>query len=156
MARRQRRRADRGATPRRKAAQSAEQKSPARHASGGPSTTVITHRTYLTDARFIVVLSGDPSVLQTCAAALADPKWGVWFGRKSCLPASPLFPTLAENRQAAMDELMRQIQKVSSVKLVSGQEQVADDGSWYQSDEPISFGKREFRSRPIRRTHLNT
>lgn len=124
-------------------------------ASGGPSTTVITHRTYLTDARFIVVLSGDPTVLQTCATALADPKWGVWFGRKSCLPASPLSPVLAVSPSEAVAAILEKVNSEAKVTIARGQEQADGDDSWFQADQPISFGRREFQSRPVRRTSMN-
>jgi CRISPR system Cascade subunit CasD len=120
-------------------------------ASGGPSTTVITHRTYLTDARFIAVLSGDPTLLQTCAAALEDPKWGVWFGRKSCLPAAPLSPVLADSPSEAVAAVLEKLNSQTKLAVSHGQEQSEGDGTWFQSDQPVSFGKREFRSRPVKR-----
>jgi CRISPR system Cascade subunit CasD len=59
--------------------------------------TVVTHRQYLLDARFGVFLSAvsnwhlpDGRDLAAVAAALRDPVWGVWFGRKCCIPAAPV------------------------------------------------------------------
>jgi len=51
---------------------------------------VITRREYLMDARFGVRLSGDRGILERVAAALDDPIWGIWFGRKCCIPAAPV------------------------------------------------------------------
>ena len=56
---------------------------------------VITHRQYLLDARFGIILHGDRNLLERAAAALRDPVWGVWLGRKSCIPAAPVFAGLA-------------------------------------------------------------
>jgi CRISPR system Cascade subunit CasD len=58
----------------------------------------VTHRHYLEDARFGVILSGLAGVLEPCVEALNKPRWGVWFGRKSCLPAAPVLPTGAKLR----------------------------------------------------------
>ena len=123
-------------------------------ASGGPSTTVLTHRTYLTDARFVAVLTGNAATLQTCAEALQNPVWGVWFGRKSCLPASPLLPTLADSPDEAVSNLLEKIGASEKVTLPQGQEEVEHDGAWFQADQPVSFGRREFQSRPVRRTQV--
>lgn len=124
-----------------------------RKASGGPSTTVLTHRTYLADARFIAVLEGNAETLQACAAALENPLWGVWLGRKCCIPASLLLPTLAPTRDGAIEALLEKINRPESpVSTGMGQTETAAPGAWFQSDQPISFGKREFQSRPVCRS----
>ena len=63
-----------------------------RRASGkvDKDATVQTYRHYLLDARFGVLLEGPSPLLTEIAGALRDPCWGVWFGRKCCLPATPL------------------------------------------------------------------
>lgn len=63
-----------------------------RRASGkvDDDATVQTYRHYLLDARFGVLIGGPGELLAELAAALRDPVWGVWFGRKCCLPAGPL------------------------------------------------------------------
>ena len=52
--------------------------------------TVQSWRDYLMDARFIVLLPGSVRMVEEVAAALLDPMWGVWLGRKSCVPSSPV------------------------------------------------------------------
>lgn len=52
--------------------------------------TVQTYRHYLLDARFGVLIDGPADLLAELVTALRDPVWGVWFGRKCCLPAAPL------------------------------------------------------------------
>jgi len=63
-----------------------------RRASGkvDKDATVQTYRHYLLDARFGVLLEGPETLLGEIATALRNPKWGVWLGRKCCLPASPV------------------------------------------------------------------
>jgi len=124
---------------------------PSKAGDGSPFGTVITRRTYLTDARFIAVLEGSVEVLDACAKALENPIWGVWFGRKCCLPAAPFLPVVASSRDAALTQLLAKLDKNLSKQTTDGQEQKAGDGAWFQSDHPLSFGKREFQSRPVSR-----
>src|SRR5271167_4723351 len=63
-----------------------------RKASGGPcDNPTVSHRQYLNDIGFGVILEGDRLVLERAAAGLQNPVWGVWFGRKSCIPAEPVY-----------------------------------------------------------------
>ncbi len=51
----------------------------------------LSHRVYLSDAIFLVGLeSGDFNFLQIIADALANPKFCIFLGRKSCPPTLPL------------------------------------------------------------------
>jgi CRISPR system Cascade subunit CasD len=116
-------------------------------ASGAPFGTVITRRSYLTDASFIAILEGELETLQQVHSALMDPVWGVWFGRKTCLPASPLTPTMGEERQQAFDALLERLpeQTAAPIEQFEYQEEIdvssPTDGSFYQSDQPIAFGQ---------------
>ena len=66
-----------------------------RRASGAINNDcVLTHRQYLTDAAFGVLLEGDAVLMGEIAAALADPVWGIWLGRKTCVPSAPVFAGL--------------------------------------------------------------
>ncbi len=121
----------------------------ARKASGGVSTTIVTRRFYLEQARFAAVLVGDSGILQKVAAALEDPIWGVWFGRKCCLPAAPLLPTLASSMSDALDALL---QKTGSRIVGEGCIEQDGAGAWHHPDQPVSFGRREFVSRPLSRS----
>lgn len=115
-------------------------------ASGAPFGTVITHRSYLTDTSFAVLLQGDAKELERIQSALLDPVWGVWFGRKTCLPASPLTPTLGDDRQSALDRLLEALPRMEPAPIHSFeyQEEIVssdnEDGIFYQSDQPVAFG----------------
>jgi CRISPR system Cascade subunit CasD len=121
----------------------------ARKASGGVSTTIVTRRFYLEQARFAALIEGDSGILQKAAAALEDPVWGVWFGRKCCLPAAPLLPTLASSISKALDALL---QKTGSRIVGEGRIEQDGDGAWHHPDQPVSFARREFFSRPLSRS----
>lgn len=58
--------------------------------SGGPHTE-ISLRDYLADASFLVALRGDETLIAQLAAALQEPVWVIYLGRKSCPPARPVF-----------------------------------------------------------------
>jgi len=110
-----------------------------RRASGALNKdAVVTRREYLLDARFGVILAGDRSVLERASAALQNPVWGVWFGRKSCIPAEPINRGLFDNEKAALHALVgeRLIKEFTIVVEVSDFAEGTD--SW--SDQPISFG----------------
>lgn len=77
-----------------------------RKADGSLKDCHITYRQYLTDASFGVVLAGDSGVIQQIAAALADPKWGLWLGRKSCIPTAPVLAGVCDSLDAACQRLI--------------------------------------------------
>ncbi len=99
---------------------------------------VVTHRHYLLDARFGVLLAGDLEVLNRVADALRDPVWGVWFGRKCCLPAAPLYRAGPCDEAAAWHALIGDVprEQFSRVEEVTRFE----DGTDSIQDQPLSFG----------------
>lgn len=117
-------------------------------ASGAPFGTVITRRSYLTDAAFIAIFEGSLQVLEKTRDTLLDPVWGIWFGRKTCLPATPLTPTIGDDRQAAFHALLETLpdHQPADLHTFEFQEEInpADtppDGTFYQSDQPLAFGQ---------------
>lgn len=58
--------------------------------------TDVSERHYLADASFLVALQGDGSSVARCADALQTPTWPVFLGRKSCVPAAPVFAGLGQ------------------------------------------------------------
>ncbi len=122
---------------------------------------VVTRRQYLLDARFGVILAGDRGLLDRVSAALQDPVWGVWFGRKSCIPAAPVFVELCESQDLAWKAILR-VCKLSEETLMDTFTSVTevkdfDKGTDSLSDQPVSFGdgtssgpdKRQFAVRRI-------
>ena len=51
----------------------------------------MTYRQYLCDADFMVLLQLSEEVVYKLAEVLADPLWGIWLGRKNCIPSTPVF-----------------------------------------------------------------
>jgi CRISPR system Cascade subunit CasD len=82
---------------------------PVKAADGEPKArnkqTVLTHRQYLTDTSFGIVLAGDKSEIKTVAEALQNPIWGLWLGRKNCIPTAPVFAGIYPTEQEALKTL---------------------------------------------------
>lgn len=132
-------------------------------AKGTPNENCVeTHRQYLSDAAFGIVLEGDSNLLSQIAYGgpesaprygLADPKWGVWLGRKSCIPTSPVLAGLFDKRDEAVKSLIAD----NSIDSYTRQIEAANftDGRDSLPDVPISFdsGKRMFSPRRVRTLH---
>ncbi len=103
-----------------------------------------TTRHYLLDARFGVLLEGPSSLLERIAAALRNPTWGVWLGRKCCLPASPLLVAPPGTRAEVWAVLLQRAgytgteaeEQFDRVLEVAASESGAD----LIEDAPIAFG----------------
>lgn len=110
----------------------------------------ITHRQYLTDASFGVLLEGELSLLKQIADALKNPTWGIWLGRKACIPSAPVFAGLKNNR----DEALRLIIGEKPLEMFSRQEEVENfaEGRDSLPDAPVSFAteRRLFSPRRVR------
>lgn len=111
-----------------------------RRASGSMNRdAVITRRQYLNDARFGVILAGDRSLLEKMAASLKDPVWGIWLGRKNCIPAEPILRGLLGTRGEAERALVGD----APVDRFTRMEEVEnfDSGTDTYNDQPVSFGR---------------
>ncbi|MBI4563283.1 MAG: type I-E CRISPR-associated protein Cas5/CasD [Planctomycetes bacterium] len=116
-----------------------------RRASGKLSDDpVVTRRQYLLDARFGVILFGGRSILERVAAAFQDPVWGVWFGRKNCIPAEIIFVDLAAELSAAWGALLRRCGQQEDASMESfatvWEAKSFATGTDTLNDQPVSFG----------------
>ncbi len=72
--------------------------------------TIISPRYYIEDASFLVALEerdGFGGLLDKCAAALENPKWPVFLGRKACVPTRPVLDSLSDQYESIEDALAR-------------------------------------------------
>ena len=121
-------------------------------ASGTFKDCHITRRQFLLDASFRVFLSGGRPLMEKVGAALQDPVWGRWLGRKACIPSAPVFAGLfADERQAIAacipGGLRECISSRDATSFAEGTDSVAD--------MPLSFDSsdRAFALRRIRFAH---
>lgn len=144
--------------------------------------TVQSWRDYLMDVRFGVLLPGGHSTVEEAARRLIDPVWGVWLGRKSCPPASPLLarapdlecaPGIFADSHNAEQALRRHVSKIDQIELsrVPVFEKCArlEDASSFKqgtdtwNDQPLTFGTadssgvegREFAPRRVHIRHAD-
>ena len=95
---------------------------------------------------------GREYLIERVRASLTNPVWGVWFGRKGCIPAAPLLPTVADTLTAAVTQLYQRIDPDGEVPppLDGYLEQEHGDVAFW-NDDPVSFAQRRHRSRPVKR-----
>lgn len=58
--------------------------------------TDTSERMYLADASFLAALQGAPDLITDLAQAIQQPVWPYFLGRKSCVPALPVFSDIGE------------------------------------------------------------
>ena len=130
-------------------------------ADGKPRGTDLTHRDYLADSVFGAIIAGDDALVAEMAAGLADPVWGVWLGRKSCVPTEPILAGVFDSEDDARNALDARLRK--SLEFGGGKiagKQGADvvfsvvEARPGESDEtvldvPVSFARRDFHARGI-------
>lgn len=118
----------------------------------------VTHRDYLVDSVFGAVLSGDDALVAEMAAALENPVWGVWLGRKSCIPTEPVFAGVFESAEAARAALAGRWRRSAeraeknvgeTTTAFSVVEALPGEADETVLDVPVSFAKREFHARGI-------
>lgn len=120
--------------------------------------TAVTARHYLTDAAFLVGLEGgDPALLGKIHAALADPAWPLFLGRKSYVPSEPVrmedglsdAPLMDVLKSTAWIATLRRGEDPPEGLLASVES--LDGSGVLRMDQPLSsFAERRFGARFVR------
>jgi len=136
-----------------------------RQASGGiNSDAVLTRREYLLDIRFGIILSPTvktgPCLCDQIVEALNNPRWGLWLGRKTCIPATPVlaigFPFV--NYEEVWQSLLKHAgeEQTQSIGEFDREEEIIDadsNATDTRADQPSVFGptnqERRFNPRRI-------
>jgi CRISPR system Cascade subunit CasD len=120
--------------------------------------TVLTRRTYLQDASFLVALGYEDRALAAAIdQALGAPRWPLFLGRRACAPSLPIRAGLAELepeaalREAPWPSWKRPVEPVGLVVECAPGEGEA------HHDQPLSFRlhARHFARRFVRRTSIS-
>ncbi len=119
--------------------------------------TLLSTRYYLADAVFLVGLeSDDRALLGKLHAALRDPVWPLFLGRKAFVPGRPVWlrdGLRDEGLEAALsgypwlggDAAARERRREERVRVVADD----DDGDELRPDVPLSFAERQFGTRRV-------
>lgn len=127
--------------------------SPLRNAEGKPKSTgntIISNRTYLQDACFTVVLETDPVWKEKILAALKEPKWCMYLGRKNCVPSRPIL----EREEVAFFDLEEAIRcyppsERADVGMVFETEKESSARASYTRPDRLLPGGRRYASRRV-------
>lgn len=121
--------------------------------SGAKGDTVTSHRYYVADADYLVGLEGDRPLLETLDAALKNPRWQLYFGRKSFVPSCPVHAGIADlPLEAALKQYpYRSKGRKKPPKQLRYVLEVSDSLDVRQ-DVPLDWQKRLFGSRYVTTT----
>lgn len=123
-------------------------------ADGGIKETELSNRWYLADADFLVGLeSDDLQLLEKLQAALKNPKWQLFFGRKAFVPAEPVYFEKTGLQSGDCKTVLREFEIESKSKE---QRFIIEDesGAEVRQDVPLDFAARRFSMRRVRTDFL--
>ncbi len=136
-------------------------------ADGSRGETDTSRRYYLADADFLVGLeSTDESLLRRLDAALAQPRWPLYLGRKAFVPGMPVRlpdqPPLGPGLTSLpLEEALerypwpeRPVRPDAPLRLVLEVEVSEFADAEVRADQPLSFAERQFALRYVRTTWL--
>ena len=135
---------------------------------GADAGTVVSNRYYLADARFLVGLEcEDRAWLEALEAALRDPRWPLFLGRKSFTPSVPVALSSSGLREGDCESVLRSApwyvfsrqeqkretekqarQEAASLRLVLETKEPAHGVA--KNDVPRDFARRNFGVRYLR------
>jgi len=123
-------------------------------ANGTTGNTVQTWREYLMDAKFGVVLSGNDLIVREINDAMLNPKWGVWLGRKSCVPTSPICHGIHQTGEEAKKKIESVWHQIYpnipyGIKKTMRDADSFGDGTESLMDSPEDFLERKFNIRRV-------
>lgn len=128
-------------------------------AKGGVKDTELSTRYYLADAAFLVGLEGDHTILDLAYAALRNPQWALFLGRRAFVAGEPIW--LANGlREGKLEEHLHPLatpwlkDEPRTYPLVR---MVIEDqtGSEVRTDQPISFEHRRYAPRWVVNEYRN-
>jgi CRISPR system Cascade subunit CasD len=121
--------------------------------SGGKTRdSIVTNRYYLADAAFLVGLEGRFDLLVDLQAALRNPVWALYLGRKAFTPSMPVWLSDGLKQGKSLEQALREYGWIVRPRKPENPIRYVMDaahGSQVRQDVPISFSARSFSSRRI-------
>ncbi len=126
-----------------------------RKANNATPGVVVSRREYLLGSRFGVILSGPAERLTAMAEALRNPRWGIWLGRKSCIPATPVCQGIFDGFEAAASRLKTAVEEITGTPPRQGGRSVIEVERFAEGDDtimdlPLDFANRRFAPRRVK------
>jgi len=118
----------------------------------------MTYRYYLQDAAFAVALEVPAAKAESIAAALQNPAWDIYLGRKNCVPTDFVYRGIFDQETAALEQaevIAREKQRIEDFRVVQGAlgENEADE-VFTINDVPVQFGEdKRYRDRQVSLIH---
>lgn len=129
-------------------------------ADGKISGTKMTHRYYLQDAVFAVILEIPADIADACAGALKNPVWPLFLGRRCCVPSDFVyqgtFGTESDAEAAAMQKALSHESRklLADFRVVDGESE--DGDAFTLNDVPVQFGRvKKYQDRRVTKIPLN-
>jgi len=124
-------------------------------AGGGIKDTELSNRYYLADAAFLAGLEGQHlTLLEEIHAALRDPHWPLYLGRKAFVPGAPVWLADGLHRGQDLLEALTSYPYLGSRTPAEGERLrlVLEDplGEIIRPDTPLSFAERTFAPRRVK------
>lgn len=127
-------------------------------------SAVVSNRYFLADAAFVVALEGSLGLVEALDAAVREPRWPLFLGRKAFPPAGPVSRgvvdaplaealatvPLADPSMRRTEELRRRDREGAVVLLRTVIETTPGDANGFRDDQPVSFSPRRFVRRSVR------
>lgn len=125
------------------------------------SRTVVSDRYYLADAKFLVGLEGDSRLLAELYAALRDPVWTLYLGRKAFVPGEPVWLSDGLWDGFGLFDALEAYPWLGSTARSQAPARLpvfydAPDGHLVRSDVPLSFAERRFAQRRVAMGYVPT
>jgi len=111
----------------------------------------ITHRAYIQDGAFAVVIEADEQLAQKIERSIREPVWDISLGRKSCPPSDVVSRGVFDNFESACtfaDDIAQE--KNRQRKFVVYDEERNDGDLLTLTDVPVQFGiQKRYRERTV-------
>jgi CRISPR system Cascade subunit CasD len=123
--------------------------------SGGQGDTTLSDRYYVADADYLIGLEGDAAKLTELDTALQNPRWQLYFGRKSFVPSRPVYILDGIKESSLEESLKNHPYEIQTAKHQPPKEPLrylleVSNSLDVRQDVPLDWQKRLFGSRCVK------